>query len=122
MRLFTVYNLGAFWSRSKSKTGRYYALQEIKSCLEFLINSSFLQVGSKIFGQVLGIPMEPDPVLFFANLFLFFYECRWLKSIKNTNYGVARKFGNIFRFIDDLITINGRNEFEIITMNSTHPN
>ena len=46
-----------------------------------------------------------DPAPFFANLFLFFYESRWLKSIKNTNYWVARKFGNIFRFIDDLITV-----------------
>ena len=45
---------------------------EIKSCLEFLINNSFL----------------------------------------NTNYGVAIKFGNIFRFIDNLIAINYGNEFE----------
>ena len=30
----TVYNSGAFWSRSKSKTGRSYSLQEKKSCLE----------------------------------------------------------------------------------------
>ena len=43
---------------------------------------------------------------------MFFYESRWLKSIKNTNYGVVRKFGNIFRFIDDLIPINDGNEFE----------
>ena len=42
----------------------------------------------------------------------FFYESRWLKSIKNTNYGVARKFSNIFRFIDDLMAINNGNEFE----------
>ena len=108
----TVYNSGASWSRSKSKTGRSYSLQEIKSCLEFLINKSFFQVGSKIFRQVIGIPMGSDPTLFFANLFLFFYESRWLKSIKNTNYGVARKFGNIFRIIDDLIAINNGNEFE----------
>ena len=44
--------------------------------------------------------------------FLFFYESRWLKSIKNTNYGVARKFNNISRFIDDLIAINDADEFE----------
>ena len=56
--------------------------------------------------------MGSDPAPFFANLFLFFYESRWLKSIKNTNYGVPRKFGNIFRFIDDLIAINDGNEFE----------
>ena len=28
----TVYNSGAFWPWSKSKTGRSYSLQEIKSC------------------------------------------------------------------------------------------
>ena len=108
----TVYSSGAFWSRSNSKTGRSYSLQEIKSCLEFLINSSFFQVGSKIFRQVIGIPMGLDPVPFFANLFLFFYGSRWLNSIKNTNYGVARKLDNISRLIDDLIAINDGNEFE----------
>ena len=105
----TVYNSGAFWSWSKSKTRRSYSLQEITSCLEFLINNSFFQVASKIFRQVIGIPMGSDPAPFFANLFLFFYESRWLKSI---NYGVARKFGKFFRFIDDLIETNGGNEFE----------
>ena len=91
----TVYNSGAFCSQSKSKNGRSYSLQEIKSCLEFLINNSFFQVGSKIFRQVVGIPMGLDPTPFFANLFLLFYESRWLKSIKNSNYGVARKCRNI---------------------------
>ena len=56
--------------------------------------------------------MGLDRAPFFANLFLFFYESRWLKSIKNTNYGVARKCGNIFRFTDELIAINDGNEFE----------
>ena len=50
----------------------------------------------------------------------FFYESRWLKAIKNTNYGVARKFSNIFRFIDDLMAINNGNEFEN-HYNETYP-
>ena len=66
--------------------------------------------------------MGSDPAPFFANLFLFFYESRWLKSIKNNNYGVAKKFGNIFRFIDDLIAINNGNEFENHCNESTHLN
>ena len=109
---FTVYNSGAFWSWSKSKTGRSYCLQEIKSCLEFSRNNSFFWVGSKIFCQVIGIPMGSDPAPFFANHFLFFYKCRWSKSIKNSNYDVARKFGNFFRFVNDLIAINDGNVFE----------
>ena len=80
--------------------------------MKFLTNNSFFQVGSKIFHQVIGIPMGSDPASFFANLFLYFYESGWLKSIKDTNYGVTRKFGNIFRFTDDLIAMNDGNEFE----------
>ena len=102
----TVYKLGAFWSRSKSKTGRSYSFQEIKSYLKVLINNSFFQKGSKIFREVIGIIMGSNPVPFFGNSFSFFYESRWLKSIKNTNYGLAKKFVNIFRFIDHLIAIN----------------
>ena len=64
--------------------------------------------------------MGSDPAPLFDNIFLFFYESRWLKSIKNTNYGVARKFGIIFRFIDDLIAINDGNEFEN-HYNEIHP-
>ena len=30
----------------------------------------------------------------------------------NSNYDVTTKFGNIFRFIDDLIAINDINKFE----------
>ena len=110
--IMLLFNSGVFWSQSKRKTGRSYCLQEIKSCLKFLLNNSFFQVGSKIFHQVTGIPMGSDLAPFLANLFLSFYESRWLKSVKNTNYGVARKFGNILRFIDDLIAIKDGNEFE----------
>ena len=45
----TGYSSRAFWSRSKSKAGRSYSLQEMKSYLEFLINDSYSDVGSKMF-------------------------------------------------------------------------
>ena len=31
----TIYNSGAFWSQSKSETGRSYSLQQIKSFWSF---------------------------------------------------------------------------------------
>ena len=55
--------------------------------------------------------MDSDPAPFFANLFLFYYESEWLQSLKNGQYQRARKFGNVFRFIDDLIAINDGKEF-----------
>ena len=53
------------------------------------------------------------PLLFFANLFLLFYE---LRSIKNANYRIAKKIGNSFRFTNDLVAINDGNEFENLPM------
>ena len=70
-----------------------------------------IQVGSNIFRQKIGIPMGSDPAPFFANLFLFYYESEWLRNIKKTDQCRARKFRNIFRFIDDLVAINDGLEF-----------
>ena len=56
--------------------------------------------------------MGSDPAPFFANLFLYHYESSWLKGIKKTNNSVARKFGNVFRYIDDLLALNDGLSFE----------
>ena len=42
----------------------------------------------------------------------YYYESSWIKSIKKTNPILARKFGNTFRYIDDLLTANDGNSFE----------
>ena len=67
---------------------------------------------------MIGIPMGSDPAPFMANLFLYFYENKWVKSLKKTDLQKARKFSNTFRFIDDLLTINDdevfRNSFHEI--------
>ena len=56
--------------------------------------------------------MWPYYAPLFANFVLLFYESKCFKPIKNTNHGVARTSGNIFRFIDGLMAINDGNEFE----------
>ena len=56
--------------------------------------------------------MGSDPAPFFANLFLYFYESKWLRKLQRSDLRRARRFSNIFRFIDDLIAINDGEEFE----------
>jgi len=56
--------------------------------------------------------MGSDPAPFFANLFLYYYESKWLKKVQRSDLRRARKFGNTFRFIDDLVAINDGGEFE----------
>ena len=67
----TVYSSRAYWLQSKSNPGRSCSFQEIKSCLKFLLNNSYLQVGSKIFSQVIDVLLGSDPALLFANIFCY---------------------------------------------------
>ena len=54
--------------------------------------------------------MGSNPLPLFPNLFLIIHESKCLKSIKKSNFEVARALGIIFRFFGDLITINNVNE------------
>ena len=55
--------------------------------------------------------MGSDPAPFFANLFLYVYESKFIKNLLKTNPIRALKFRNVFRFIYDLIAINDDGEF-----------
>ena len=76
------------------------------------MSSCFFTLGNRLFKQVIGIPMGSDPAPFMANLFLYYYENRWLKNLKKKDLISARKFSNTFRFIDDLCAINDGGLFE----------
>ena len=61
--------------------------------------------------QIIGIPMGSDPAPFFANLFLYHYERKWMLKLKQKDLQRARRYGNVFRFIDDLNAMNDMGEF-----------
>ena len=107
-----VYSSTAYWTKTSSKKDNLYTKEQIKESLRYLIDNSFFSVGSDLFKQVIGIPMGSDPAPFFANLFLYYYESKWLQSLKTDDYQMARRFGNVFRYIDDLLAINDNGEFE----------
>ena len=56
--------------------------------------------------------MGSDPTFFFFNLFLYFYESKWMNKLKKNDIIEARKVCNIFRFINDLNYINDVGELE----------
>ena len=41
-----------------------------------------------------------------ANLFLFYYEYKYMKNLIMNNIILAKKFNNTMRYIDDLLTLN----------------
>ena len=47
--------------------------------------------------------MASYPTPFMANILLYYYESKWVKGLKKNYLHKARKFGNTFRFIDNLL-------------------
>ena len=108
----SVTSTGARWVKGRGNCKKVYDKKKVKDVVKYLIENCFFTIGSLLFRQSIGMPMGSDPAPFFANLFLFFFEVQWIKLIKKSDYGRARRFLSTFRFIDDLIAANDYGEFE----------
>ena len=107
-----INDFGAKWVKDPSSYDQVFDKRRVKGCIKYLLNNCFFTVGNYLFRQQIGIPMGSDPAPFFANLFLYHYERQWLLKLKKKDLAKARKFGNTFRFIDDLCALNDGGEFE----------
>ena len=74
--------------------------------MEYLIDNIYIKVGNKVFRQQVGIPMGTDCAPLLANLFLFYYEYKYMKNLVKDNLQAAMKFNGTMRYIDDLLTLN----------------
>ena len=102
---------GATWTDEYKDTGMVFSKDDIKKTVDYLMLNCYFTIGNKIFRQVIGIPIGSDPAPFFANLFLYYYESEWVKSLKKTDLIKAQKLKNMFRFIDDLNAVNDSDVF-----------
>ena len=85
--------------------------QDIKILTLHLIKETHFLIGNKLFLQIIGIPMGIDPAPFWANLYLYSYECDFITSLMTLDKGRAIKFLLACRFIDDECNLNDGGEF-----------
>ena len=71
--------------------------------MEYLIDNIYVSIGNRVYRQCVGIPMGTDCA---PNLFLFYYEYRYMKNLIKNNIILAKKTNNTMRYIDDLLTLN----------------
>lgn len=71
--------------------------------VEFLLSNIFIENGGVIRRQVVGIPMGTNCAPLLANLFLYYYESRYIDSLP---VETARQFHNTWRYIDDTLSID----------------
>ena len=94
----------ARWDHQK-KTNTF-SKDDVFAMIDLVVDNSFFRFGDRVYRQCIGIPMGIDPAPQMANLYLYYYESTFMETITKENYGIAKKFNNTSRFIDDLATLN----------------
>ena len=94
-----------------------YSEEQVISMLEFLIDNIFVSFGGTLFQQVVGIPMGTNCAPLLADLFLYSYESEFLqKLVKDKKIHEARSFNFIYRYIDDVLSINNSRFAEFLPL------
>ena len=75
----------AKWAKERRSGVAVFAKSTLKKAVKYLLQNCFCKLGNRIFRQLIGIPMEPDPAPFFANLFPHYYETRWIRQLRKSD-------------------------------------
>ena len=101
----------AYWCEKNPHTRleKSYCLTLETLCkwIELLIDNIYVFYGGQVFKQIIGIPMGTDCAPVLANLFLLYYERKYIFNLVEIgDTDTLYKLSNTGRFIDDLISIN----------------
>ena len=88
-----------------------FTRHSLKAAVKHLVQNCYFTVGNVVLRQAIGIPMGIDPAPFWANLFLYRFEQKYMSNLIITDKVKARHFHSTSRFIDDLCAINDGNLF-----------
>ena len=88
--------------------------------LTFLLDNIYIRFGSKLYRQIVGIPMGTNCAPLVADPFLFCYERGFMLSLSEDNQsGVIEAFNSTSRYLDDLLNID--NNFFDSMVNRIYP-
>ena len=75
--------------------------------LTFLLDNNFIRFGTKLYRQVVGIPMGTNFAPLVADLLPFCYEREFMMSLSDDKRAdVFDAFNTISRYLDDILNIN----------------
>ena len=75
--------------------------------LTYLLENIFIRFGTKLYRQIVGIPMGTNCASLIADLFLFCYERDFMASLSyNKEAEIIQAFNSTSRYLDDLLSID----------------
>ena len=76
--------------------------QKMCEALTFLLSNIYIKFGSKLYRQIVGIPMGTNCAPLVADLFLFCYERDFMLSLSDDNQSeVIEAFNSTSTYLDD---------------------
>ena len=81
--------------------------QNVCDALSYLIDSSYIRFGTKLYRQIVAFPMGTKCAPLVADLFLFCYERNFMTSLSDDNQAdIIEAFTPTSRYLDDLLNID----------------
>ena len=76
-------------------------------CVDLFVGQHFIRFGTKLYRQVVGIPVDTNCASLVADLFLFCYEWDFMLSLSDDRQaGVIDAFNTTSRYMDDILSVN----------------
>ena len=95
-----------FFTSEKLKKYQVWICQTVCDALNFLLDNIFIRFGTKLYRQVVGIPMGTNCAPLVVDLFLFCYERDFMMSLSDDKQAIIDAFNTTSRYLDDILNIN----------------
>ena len=101
-------NKKAFFTSADHYKGYHlWSCQNVCDALSFLLDNIYIRFGTKLYRQIVGIPMGTNCAPLAADLFLFCYESDFMKDLSSDNQAdIIKAFNSTSRYLDDLLNID----------------
>ena len=110
----------AFFTSDAVRNYNLWSCQKVCEALTYFLDNSYIRFGSKLYRQIVSIPMGTNCAPLVADLFLFYYERDFMLSLsEDTPSDVIEAFYSTFRYLGDLLNID--NNFFDSMVNRIYP-
>ena len=97
----------AFFTSGDTKWYKLWFCQNVGEALIILLDNIYIRFGTKLYRQIVGIPMGTNCAPLVADLFLFCYERDFMRSLSDVKQAeIIKEFKSTSRYLDDLWNID----------------
>ena len=97
----------AFFTSEQPKRYKLWSCQKMCDSLHYLLDNIFIRFASKLYRQLVGIPMSTICTPLVADLFLFCYKRDFMLCLSdNIQTDIIKAFNSTSRYLDGLLNID----------------